>query len=105
MIKMQTNKKKRKLGMFLGKQALFADISGKRKAEKMYKEHIQMQEIWWETGWLKSRVSGGNWIYEICDRNAELSSIRTGEVKRLEQVLNIEKIYKNYPQLRNIMVQ
>jgi len=101
---MQCSEKKRAVGMFLGERARFADIPGKLKAEKMYKEQIQMQDIWWETGWLKSKVSGGKWIYELADKNAELFPIYCGEVKRLNQVLSIEDVYENYPQLRNIMV-
>ena len=68
------------------------------------------EEIRQATGWFKG--ADGNWRFEIGDRGAELNSlwrqVPIGEPThgvRLGSVLNHPELYKEYPELKNVLVK
>lgn len=74
----------------------------------MLAKGIDKKEVWRETGWLKGAEN--KWKFEIDDSEAKFNSKKLKNRKKglgiadtLSQLLSHNELYKNYPQLRNIL--
>lgn len=89
---------------FGGKSALTADESLLRQAQNMELNDATPEEIWQETGW--KRGKDGEWRFEISDDEAfvNFGNAPTDTEVTLADVLEHEKLYNAYPQLKDIPV-
>ena len=57
--------------MFAGEKSQTADLDALARAKQMAASGADMESIRQETGWFRSKVTGGKWAYEIDDSKAE----------------------------------
>ena len=65
--------------MFAGEKSQTADLDALARAKQMAASGADMESIRQETGWFRSKVTGGKWAYEIDDSNMKF---RRGDAKR-----------------------
>ena len=101
------------LGVFGGMKAATADAAQLAKAREMSGIGMKEQSIWESTGWDKG--PGGDWRFEIPDRNANLYGqyltphwtieLPSGvDPPKLGDVLHHQALYDAYPALKDIAV-
>ena len=94
-----------------GEKAIGADKGALAKSQKMLAEGKDKKEVWRETGWLKGIE--GKYRFEIDDSGA---TIKQPEIKRdkygflpkdftLDEIMNHEKLFEAYPQLRKTTIK
>jgi len=93
-----------------GKKAIGAPTGALAKAQEMLAEGKSEKEVWKETGWLKGAEN--KWKWEIDDSGAKFNSQKLKAIDKgkgllttdtLNQLLSHDELYKNYPQLRDIL--
>lgn len=99
------------VGIFGGKLAAGADRAALAKAEQMTAQGADRTTVWSETGWHQG--TDGAWRFEIPDQGAAMrtdidwgpkSKIAGYKKRPLEDVLQHDELYKNYPELRQLEV-
>jgi len=92
-----------------GEKAIGADKGALFKAQKMIAEGADKKDVWKETGWLKSKE--GAWKFEIDDSGSKIKQLKgwfgaaTTDSANLSDVLLHTKLYKAYPQLKDVQVK
>ena len=101
--------------MFAGELSRTADLEALARARQMEASGADMESIRQETGWFKSKVTGGEWAYEISDKGIEFSrnaprfpvdfeaqKIRKQMVKALTEEQDFEKYKQLQKQLNEL---
>lgn len=96
---------------FLGKRALTADINSLENAKAAVENGTDPEAVRQETGWFKG--VDGKWKFEISDKDAVIDewawsdvTDRNGEENKfLGHLLKHPKLFRAYPELRNLMVK
>lgn len=95
--------------MFAGELSRTADLEALARARQMEAEGTDMEAIRQETGWFKSKVTGGEWAYEISDKGIEFSrnaprfpaDFEAQEIrKQMVKALTEEQDFEKYKQLQ-----
>ena len=95
--------------MFAGELSRTADLEALARARQMEAEGADMEAIRQETGWFKSKVTGGEWAYEISDKGIEFSrnaprfpaDFEAQEIrKQMVKALAEEQDFEKYKQLQ-----
>ena len=66
--------------MFAGEKSQTADLDALARAKQMAASGADMESIQQETGWFRSKVTGGKWAYEIDDSKAEYRASGDGRL-------------------------
>ncbi len=90
------------LGVFGGRLARTANHRKLLDAMQLELNGIPREHIWNETGWF--RGADDQWRFEIPDSAAKVNPGVSGDVGRLEKVLEHPALYEAYPQLRDATV-
>lgn len=95
--------------MFAGKLSRTADLEALARARQMEAEGADMEAIRQETGWFKSKVTDGEWAYEISDKGIKFSrnaprfsaDFEAQEIrKQMVKALTEEQDFEKYKQLQ-----
>ena len=89
---------------FAGENALTADTNSLSQARTMELNDYSDEEIYQETGWFKG--ADGKWRFEISDDEAivDLSNVANDTTIALDSILQHDKLFAAYPELRNLSV-
>lgn len=89
---------------FAGENALTADTNSLSQARTMELNDYSDEEIYQETGWFKG--ADGKWRFEISDDEAvvDLSNVVNDTTVALDSILQHDKLFAAYPELRNLSV-
>ena len=89
---------------FAGEKALTADTNSLSQARTMELNDYSDEEIYQKTGWFKG--ADGKWRFEISDDEAiiDLSNVANDTTVTLDSILQHDKLFAAYPELRNLSV-
>ena len=89
---------------FAGENALTADTNSLSQARTMELNDYSDEEIYKETGWFRGKDN--KWRFEISDDEAvfDLSNVANDTIVTLDSILQHDKLFAAYPELRNLSV-
>lgn len=89
---------------FAGEKALTADTNSLSQARTMELNDYSDEEIYKETGWFRGKDN--KWRFEISDDEAvfDLSNVANDTTVTLDSILQHDKLFAAYPELRNLSV-
>jgi hypothetical protein len=90
------------LRTFAGRSAQRADDRALKRAQLLQAMGRPREQIWQETGWWEFAPGSGEWRFEIDDLGFDVSNLREGQAGRLADFVRHQKLFKEYPALREM---
>ena len=72
-------------------------------ARKLEKQKVSRDVIWKRTGTF--RTTDGKWRQEVPDNRMKVGDLEIGKDYKLEDVINHDKLFKAYPNFRNLKIE